>query len=375
MIGGENNSYFGEGTSAYSSIFKYQKNYKKGSNLSFISTNRFFEKKGWGHVFGLSGLWRFGKSLTAELEVNKSLTKEPITNWISSDDIIKNKTVALDGERMNGNALYFTFERNTKNWNSSLEYSQYSPLYQTPHGFVTQNNIRFIEIEQGYQQFFKEDDFIRQMNIGLGSEFRFNFQGLKKYSDINTNAYFQFQNNIQSNLNYTYVINEEFEGLNAKGLHLIELFTSYNPSEKIRLGVFTSLGQRIRYHKDLPAIGNQWFIGTLNNFQVSPKLRISPSFRYSHLRNKIDDSYYFKGYIGRLNMNYQFNESLSIRLIAEYDDFETTFFYQPLLKWNPNPFTIFYIGGTNGYSKSKNNSRLSIDNSQIYMKFQYLLSM
>lgn len=57
------------------------------------------------------------------------------------------------------------------------------------------------------------------------------------------------------------------------------------------------------------------------------------------------------------------------------DDFETTFFYQPLLKWNPNPFTIFYIGGTNSYSKSKNNSRLSIDNSQIYMKFQYLLSM
>lgn len=97
---------------------------------------------------------------------------------------------------MNGNALYFTFERNTKNWNSSLEYSQYSPLYQTPLGFVTQNNIRFIEIEQGYQQFFKEDDFIRQMNIGLGSEFRFNFQGLKKYSDINTNVYFQFQNNI-----------------------------------------------------------------------------------------------------------------------------------------------------------------------------------
>ena len=86
------------------------------------------------------------------------------------------------------------------------------------------------------------------------------------------------------------------------------------------------MGQRIRYDKDLPAIGNQWFIGTFNNFQVSPKLRISPSFRYSHLRNKIDDSYYYKGYVRRLNMNCQFNESLSIRLIAEYDDFETTFF-------------------------------------------------
>jgi len=51
LIGGENGSYFGEGTAAYSSIFKYQRTYKQGTNISFISTNRFFKEKGSGHIF------------------------------------------------------------------------------------------------------------------------------------------------------------------------------------------------------------------------------------------------------------------------------------------------------------------------------------
>jgi len=181
LIGGENGSYFGEGTAAYSSILKYQRTYKQGSNLSFISTNRFFKEKGSGHVFGLSGLWRFGESITAAFEFNKSFTKEPNADWIDeanvNNDIIKGKTVALDGENLRGDGLYFSLERNSKNWNTELEYSQKSPLYQTPLGFVTQNNVRAFEFEQGYQHFFKEEEFLKQMNFSLETEFRINYQG------------------------------------------------------------------------------------------------------------------------------------------------------------------------------------------------------
>ena len=50
-------------------------------------------------------------------------------------------------------------------------------------------------------------------------------------------------------------------------------------------------------------------------------------------------------------------------------------FLQPLLKWNPNPFTIFYIGGTNGYSQIDTQNRYSIENSQLDLKFQYLFDL
>ena len=326
----------------------------------------------------MSGLWRFGESITAALEFNKSFTKEPNADWIDEandgNDIINGKTVALDGENLRGDGLYFSLERNTENWNTELEYSQKSPLYQTPLGFVTQNNVRALEFEQGYQHFFKEDAFLKQMNFSLETEFRFNYQGLKKYSSIDAGAYVQFSGNVESFAGYSHVLNEEFEGFNARGLDNFELFVRFNPSEKVQLRAFTSIGESIFYDDD-PAVGNNFFLGTFNSFQVTSQLRISPSFRYTHLKNKEDGSFYFKGYIGRLNVNYQFNKTLSFRIIGEYIDFDEAFFYQPLFKWNPNPFTIFYIGGTNGYSRIDNQRRFSIDNSQIYMKFQYLFSL
>ncbi len=116
-------------------------------------------------------------------------------------------------------------------------------------------------------------------------------------------------------------------------------------------------------------------MGTFNNFQLTPKLRLSPSLRYSELRSKVDKSLYFKGYIGRLNANYQFNQNLSFRVIGEYNDFDKGFFVQPLLRWNPNPFTIFFIGGTNGYSRIENQRDFHLGDSQLYFKFQYLFDL
>ena len=121
----------------------------------------------------------------------------------------------------------------------------------------------------------------------------------------------------------------------------LEFFISYNPSERVSLRLFTNVGESIVYNEENPATGNNLFIGTFNSFQITPQLTISPSFRYSKLKNKSDDSFYFRGYIARTEINYQFNNTLSFRLIGEFNEFEENFFYQPLLKWNPNPFTIF----------------------------------
>ena len=155
----------------------------------------------------------------------------------------------------------------------------------------------------------------------------------------------------------------------------ISMFNGYNPSENINLRAFVSVSESIRYDEDDPSVGKALFVGTFNNFQISPKLRLSPSLRYSELRSKADSSLYFKGYISRFNANYQFNQNLSFRLIGEYNDFDKAFFFQPLLKWNPNPFTIFYIGGTNGYSRIENQRNYPIQDSQLYFKFQYLFDL
>ena len=371
LTAGENRSYFGEGAASFSNIFRYQRTYEQGTNIG-LTTNRIFKSGGYGHTLGVDGRYRFKKSYTASFEFNKSILLEPNTDWIEETDRIRDKNTQLEGEKLNGDALYFSLQRNTKHWNTELEYEQYSPHYQTPLGFVTQNSVRFLDIFYGYQHFFDKEDFVKQLGIYVGSEINYNYDNLRKYLDFGTAMYIQLSGNIESEISYNYVINEEFEGFIGENMPEFSIFASYNPSEAVRLGVFTRVGEALRYDSDNPAVGDNFFIGTFNNFQLTPKLRISPSLRYSQLKNKEDGSLYFSGFIARSTINYQFNPNFSFRLIGEFNDFDKVFFLQPLLKWNPNPFTIFYIGGTNGYSRIEEGNRYGIENSQLYVKFQYL---
>ncbi|MBL6610928.1 MAG: hypothetical protein ISP51_02625 [Flavobacteriaceae bacterium] len=67
---------------------------------------------------------------------------------------------------------------------------------------------------------------------------------------------------------------------------------------------------------------------------------------------------------------------VSFRLIAEKNDFDKTWFLQPLLKYNPNPFTIFFIGGSTGYSLvDPMSTDYQTNSNQIYLKFQYMFDL
>ncbi len=376
LVAGENESYSGEGGKAFSNIFSYQRTFDKGAYIGLLSTNRIFEDGGSGHVVGINGLLRFKELYTLNFEINRSLIEEPQKEWIESTDRINDKTVALDGEKKQGDAFFFSLDRNTRNWNSRLYYLHYSPHYETPLGFVTQNSIRNMEFTHSYTYYPKnKNGLIQQLNVNAGSELTFNYNRLRKYFDVFSNTRIQWRANFQTNFNLIHIINEEFAGFVGKNLTEISAWNSYNPSEAIRLGIFLSFSEAIRYDEDEPGVGNSFFLGNFNSFQITPKLRISESFRYSQLRDKDSNELYFKGYIGRLNINYQFNQDISFRLIGEYNDFDKAFFFQPLLKWNPNPFTIFYIGGTNGYSRIEERKDFQIENSQLYLKFQYLFDL
>ena len=90
------------------------------------------------------------------------------------------------------------------------------------------------------------------------------------------------------------------------------------------------------------------------------------------------NDFYFKGYIGRLDLRYQFSNELNLRFISEYNDFSEKFFFQPLVSWTPNPDTIFYIGGNQNAIQEfpdYNSPHYVVNKSQIFLKFQYLFGL
>ena len=323
------------------------------------------------HTFGLSGRHQFLKSYTVNFELNKSITNEPENDWIEQDGFIKSRSLRLDGESYSGDAVLFDLSRTTQNWESSIGYKQLSPLYRTPLGFVTKNSYREIEFSQNY--IYYGNNFIQQANIGTALWGQFNYDNFQKSSGIELRGELIMKNNLRTGFKFNHQFNNEFEGFNPKNLNSIGWMVNYSPSEIVTLRFGIGMGDQIGYNLDELALGDELNIRTFNSFQLSDKFRISPILRYSELRNKVDGALYYKGYITRINFNYQFNRDFSIRLITEYDDFDKTFFSQPLIKWNPNPFTLFYIGGNIGYSRAEANKKFTSESAQLYLKFQYLI--
>ena len=134
-----------------------------------------------------------------------------------------------------------------------------------------------------------------------------------------------------------------------------------------------NFGKDIAYNADTPKIGNEVVFFTLIRFQVNNNFSISNAINFSRLKNIENNDFYFKGYIYRLNTKYQFNKSLGIRLTSEFNNFTDSFFIQPLFEWNPNPFTIFYVGGNQNFLN--NDDSYFLNNSQFFIKFQYLISL
>lgn len=76
--------------------------------------------------------------------------------------------------------MLIELDRNTRNWNTNFNFVSYSPEYEAPLGFVTQNSIHSAEISHSYSYFPEDKEgIIQQLQINVGSEITFNYNNLK----------------------------------------------------------------------------------------------------------------------------------------------------------------------------------------------------
>ena len=102
--------------------------------------------------------------------------------------------------------------------------------------------------------------------------------------------------------------------------------------------------ERPPVNEEVPEVGRLRTAFMTLSFQLNEKFTVNPSLRYSQLERLTGGGDYFNGSIARMNLRYQFSPAFNVRLIAETNSFTNQFFIQPLIQWNPNPSTIFYLG-------------------------------
>ena len=131
LVASEDKSYLGQGGQSFVNVFRYQRIINDKTRIGMYTSNRYYEGGGYGNLVGIDGLLILNKKWRLNYELFKNFNQEPTKDWIDSSDKIGDRSVMLDGQEFNGDAMYLTFERNTEHWKSYFTYRNISPDYQT----------------------------------------------------------------------------------------------------------------------------------------------------------------------------------------------------------------------------------------------------
>jgi hypothetical protein len=93
---------------------------------------------------------------------------------------------------------------------------------------------------------------------------------------------------------------------------------------------------------------------------------------HASLRGRQTGAFHFRGYVLRAHTSLQLARPLTLRLITQYDDFSGRFEIEPLVTYQPGPFTIFYVGSTHDLESFDAHGWVQTER-QFFFKMQYLI--
>ena len=368
-------SFSGVGGKSFSNVLRYQNFINSNSQIGFLASNRFYEGDGYGNLFGVDALFNFSNVWKFELELFLNNNKEPYSNIIEINKKFGNKTVALDGENIKGSAVFASIRRDTENWRTRIEYKELSDGFRSDLGFITTNDLKQYTVRQGFYKF-PNKDLLKNYSLVFSQDFRYN--QLNEISRSNFQTYFSVLTILNTSITHNYEYNFYKSYLEFQFKNFINHWVRVEsqPFDFLNLEVFYKFGKDIAYREEIPMLGYINDIRFTAQLSLTDNLRITPTINYSSIKKNDGDGYFFKGYIGRLDLRYQFTNTFDLRVISEYNDFSKQFFFQPLISWRPNPDTIFYVGGNQNYIDQfigYNSPHYKVNRTQLFLKFQYLI--
>ena len=376
IIPGEEQSFTRLGGMSYSNIFRYKRALNEGSFLGLIATDRrMVNNNGSGSVVGFDTRYRFNDKYQVEFQSVFSHTQEPNDSLlVSTSTFGDNHTFTFDGESFSGNAVKIEFDRNTEHWRLEAGYDHKTPTFRAENGFESSNNSRRIYGQSVW--IYHPDNFFTQVIGGFHTGVEHNFDGEQKAKYIVGFGNLSMPRQTRLQFQYVRRFQYRFKDTELNGTYDLRLNLNSQFSERYQFG--TNIGRHVAAVRflEVPEEGrlatNRFWV----RMQASKQLNVGLSYNFQKMTTMDKKTDYFSGYTTTLRASYQHNKSLGFKVLAQYNDFSKTFQIQPLLTYQPSPFTIFYIGST----QNQNVNTLSYDainagqltNRQYYLKFQYL---
>ncbi len=359
-----------------SNILRIKHPLKPGSYIGGIATDRRYGD-GSGQTVGADGVFRFGNKWNFDWQYFISSTQELVNNELSDESGLtggyfgdNNFTTDLDGESFDGTAMYAALERRGRNWGGTLMHVTKSPTFRVDNGYLSLNDKKQMSGNM-YRQFWPGNEYVEHIFTLVGLGRVFDYSGDEWYEDW---LYATISGKLkgQNNISIDFMPNSEFYGGDTfKNNYHLSLNWNSKYSEKVNFGLTPSTGREIIRDPSNPFQAMNKSMSFWLNYKPDEKLSIKPFIVYSRSVLEETDEEIYSVLIGRLRCSYQFSAATNFRVVTEYQDYYKTLDIQPLLSYQPNPFTIFYIGASLQY---ENTDQWRSTTSQAYMKFQYLFS-
>lgn len=377
------------GGRSLSNILRARRTFGSGSQVGLLLTDRRWKGGGSGTTFSSDAVISFNRQWTLRAQVAGSYTDEPNDSAataglesVTFDD--GNYTAAYDGESFGGSAYSGNLSYNSKNFYVQASFSEYSPTFRADNGWITRNNRRTFSAYSEYVKRFDEGP-ITLISLQVNPTRIWNTAGEKKDEAIFTSLHVPLRFK-QMSFFFQYMISsEKFQGVQYDDIWNIFGDVSASPSQLISLGASFSDGNQIAY--GYRALGRQKKWSTWMDLRPIDRLLLEYWITHVKSREVNTDVELFNGYVTGSRLSFQFDRRLSIRVLAQYNDFSETWDIDPLIRYQINPFTLFYFGSTmlvqkiDGLNAQGNafvpdgeerHSFNKLNSRQFFMKLQYL---
>ncbi|MEJ2634734.1 MAG: DUF5916 domain-containing protein [Calditrichia bacterium] len=385
---------------SYSNVLRMKYDLGNRSAVGFILTDRrLAEGSGENSVASLDATVRLSDKYNFSLLTALSHTREANDPELSSqmgsgyfEAGNGMKTAAFDGESFYGKLLRAKLNRDSRHWIATLAFQDFSPGFRADNGFITSNSYRALEYITGYYFRFEQNPVFTAIRPRMSVWRKYNYDGIVKDTGLRTSIVFFL--NKQTNVSASaFIFNREnLYGKQFGDARSAWIYVENNTLNAVSGNFFMRVGKEINR---LGVRGNP-----RNPFDIVPSLTYNWAVTFKP-QAKFDDVLEYQFFslwngwgqekirgqrIWRNSFSYQFNKSMMVRLIGEYNQVEyysgpyeqlirqKYFSLEPLFSYKMNAFSVFYLGGHIG---AQNNFYLNwpdmrTTDQTLFIKFQYL---
>lgn len=372
-------SYVGLAGRSLSNVGRFQQTFGRDSYVGAILTDRRLEgESGSGTTGGIDGRLRFLENYRIEYQALASYTREPDDTTLTAGlgrvrFGEKGYTGAYDGESYWGHAWYVSVERNARTWFFDFDLWNSSPTFRADLGFENRNDFHRFTMIQGLQ-FFPRSRLIHRLQPVLFVQRIWNWDWQIKDDVLALHFPITWLGETFTLFELAWA-RERFRDVWFEGQRNLLIIVESGFSEIFRPGLVIRHGDRVARFADPPVPGVGTDVEARFEFKPLTRWLIQPSIQYSELHDRDSGEQYFSGYILRARTVFQFSREFFVRLVVQYNDFDKTLSFEPLLTYRLNPFSMFYIGSTHGYRDYSDPSGFTQTERQFFAKFQYLFQL